>query len=144
MKNAPIPRGEGETVPGAVVYDKDPKRRLEITWTKSKLIGDISFGGQSSVWHTAEGITLGTTLADLQKLNGKAFKFSGFDWDYGGHIQSWEGGKLATSLAGCHLTLNGAGYGNDVSGDREFLSSNVLKKKYKISVGQIRTVLNRD
>ena len=145
VKNASIYRGEGESVPGTVVFDKDPKRRMEITWTKAKKVGDITISGQSSVWHTAEGITLGTTLAELQRLNGKPFKFSGFDWDYGGLIQSWEGGKLETSLKKIWPTLapGPKDSSEGVSGDGEFLSDAVLQKKLHITVDQLRMELNR-
>jgi len=145
VKNATIYLSEGETVPGTVVFDKDPKRRLEITWTKKKLVGDVKIVGSSSLWHTAEGITLGTTLAELQRLNGKPFKFSGFDWDYGGLIQGWQGGKLETSLKGVWPSLNPGPKDNtsEISGDREFSSDDVLKKNFHITVCQLRMELNR-
>ena len=145
LKNTAIYRGEGESVKGTVVFDKDPKRRMEITWTASKRVGDITISGKSSLWHTAEGITLGTTLAELQRLNGKPFKFSGFDWDYGGLIQDWQGGKLETGLKNIWPTLVYAS-GDDtseVSGDQEFTSNAVLQKKLHITVGRLRIELNR-
>ena len=147
VKDAKIQLGEGETTPGVVVFPKDSKRRLEITWVKSKRVGDIRFTGQSSLWHTADGITLGTTLAQLQKLNGGPFKFSGFGWDYGGVILSWDGGKLEKSLKNVWLTLDPSAEATDyqgVVGDESFLSSDVLKKSLPISVGQVRVELNRD
>lgn len=146
VKDARIHLGEGETTPGVIVYPKDPKRRLEITWVKSRRVGDIRFSGRSSVWHTADGITLGTTLAQLQKLNGVPFKFTGFGWDYGGTVLSWEKGKLETSLKDVWLTLDPISEGpyEGVTGDGEFLSSDVLKKNYPIAVGQVRVELNRD
>lgn len=147
VKDAKIPVGEGETTPGVVVFPKDPKRRLEITWVKSKRVGDIRFTGQSSLWHTADGITLGTTLAQLQELNGVPFKFSGFGWDYGGTVLSWEKGKLEKSLKNVWLTLDPSAEASDyqgVIGDGSFLSSDVLKKSLPIAVWQIRVELNRD
>jgi hypothetical protein len=41
------------------------------------------------------GIHIGSALAEVEKLNGKPFKLSGFDWDYGGHVRDWQGGALA-------------------------------------------------
>jgi len=146
VKDTRVHLGEGETVPGVAVYPKDPKRRLEITWVKSKRVGDIRISGQSSVWHTADGVTLGTTLAQLQKLNGVPFKFSGFGWDYGGMILSWERGKLEKSLKDVWLTLDPTAESSydGVIGDGEFVSSEVLQKNYSIAVAQIRVELNRD
>ncbi len=145
VKNASVYRGEGQSVPGTIVFDKDPKRRMEITWTAAKKVGDITISGQSSVWHTAEGISLGTTLAELQRLNGKPFKFSGFDWDYGGLIQSWQGGKLETGLKKIWPTLvpGPKDSSEGVSGDGEFSSDAVLQKNLHITVGQLRMELNR-
>jgi hypothetical protein len=61
-----------------------------------------------SRWHTAEGIHVGTSVAELEKINGAPFKFSGLAWDYGGQISSE--GKLS-KLEGLSLTL-----GTDVTG----------------------------
>lgn len=145
VKNASIYRGEGQSVPGTVVYDKDPKRRMEITWAPNKRVGDITISGSSSVWHTQSGIGLGTSLAELQRLNGKPFKFSGFDWDLGGRIQSWQGGKLEKELKKVWPTLAPGEKDNtaEISGDRELVSDQVLQKNYHISVDQLRMELNR-
>lgn len=49
-----------------------------------------------SHWTSAEhGIRVGTSLKDLERLNGGPFIFSGFGWDYGGNVYDWLGGKLA-------------------------------------------------
>jgi hypothetical protein len=50
-------------------------------------------------WHTQEGIKTGLTVAELQKINGRFFTFSGFGWDYGGRVLSWEKGTVPGSLA---------------------------------------------
>ena len=47
-------------------------------------------------WRSAEhGVRIGTSLAQLQRLNGGPFSFSGFGWDYGGNVTDWRGGALA-------------------------------------------------
>lgn len=145
VKNATVYRGEGQSVPGTVVFDKDPKRRMEITWAPNKRVGDVTIGGSSSVWHTQSGIRLGTSLAELQRLNGKPFKFSGFEWDLGGRIQSWQGGKLEAELKKVWPTL-AAGEKDDTSeinGDRDLVSDQVLQKNYHIKVAELRMELNR-
>lgn len=40
------------------------------------------------------GVRVGTSLAELNRLNGGPFVFSGFDWDYGGYVNDWKGGEL--------------------------------------------------
>jgi hypothetical protein len=89
---------------GVVLFPDNPRRRVEIYWDKDfdpKRPSYIRIDGDStgvSEWKTAEGITLGTSLAELEKLNGKPFEISGFGWDYGGFVTDWKGGKFNTAL----------------------------------------------
>jgi hypothetical protein len=149
VQDARLQRAEGETVPGTVLYGQDKKRRLEITWTKNAVVQDVQIKGKSSLWHTTEGISLGTTLADLQRLNAKPFKFSGFGWDYGGQILSWEKGKLERSLKGlwCALEMEidpppPKADQKALVGDRELYSTEVKNPKVKIFLNLITVTLN--
>lgn len=56
-------------------------------------------------WHTASGISDGTRLSELESLNGKPFTLSGFGMNYGGNVQSWDGGRLERLECGGRLTL---------------------------------------
>ncbi|MFN8612904.1 MAG: hypothetical protein U0931_35525 [Vulcanimicrobiota bacterium] len=146
LKEGMLSEAEGQEVAGSILFPKDERRRLEIIWSKTKRIASLKFYGQRSVWHTAQGITLGTTLAELEKLNGKPFKFSGFGWDYGGQIVDWQGGKLQSALKDVWPTLDPGAQDNstEFSGDREFLSSKALEKKLHIRVVQLRVQLNSE
>jgi hypothetical protein len=42
-------------------------------------------------------VTIGTTVQELAKLNGREFRFLAFGWQRGGEVVSWEGGRLAGS-----------------------------------------------
>jgi hypothetical protein len=55
---------------------------------------EVRFLGIKSSWKTAEGITLGTTLKELEQINGRAFKLMGFGWDYQGTFMNSNQGKL--------------------------------------------------
>ena len=151
VKEARIPLGEGETAPGTVVFPGDKKRRIEILWNSKKLINTVSITGKSSLWHTADGISLGTRLSKLEELNGKPFSFSGLGWDYGGNILSWEQGRLEKKLKGMWPTL-GSDDDNPtppsdfqaILGDIKVRSNNPSARRVKISVSQIRVVLNAD
>jgi hypothetical protein len=59
----------------------------------------------SCQWQTADGITLGVRLDRLEQLNDRAFSISGFGFDYGGNVLSWNGGKLARLDCGPRLIL---------------------------------------
>lgn len=152
VKDGTIYLIEGETTPGTIVFAKDPNRKMEITWTKKKRIGTVRLNGESSVYKTAEGVTLGTTMQQLEQINGKPFKFSGLGWDYGGFIQSWDGGKLDKSLKNAWPRLS-AVYGspepseadmNAISGDKTVWSHQASKTPIKVWVTQLEVELNRD
>lgn len=59
----------------------------------------------SCQWQTADGITLGAHLDRLEQLNGRPFSVSGFGFDYGGNVLSWNGGRLARLDCGPRLIL---------------------------------------
>jgi hypothetical protein len=48
----------------------------------------------ASPWTVAPGVSLGTRLSALERLNGRPFRLFGFAWDYGGTVADWEGGRL--------------------------------------------------
>jgi hypothetical protein len=98
--------GEGMMAPGVVVFPEDPRKMLEIYWDGEldplrpafvRIIGHgLSDGG--SAWKTAEGITIGTSLEEVERLNGKPFSLYGFGWDAEGLVADWHGGALSTHL----------------------------------------------
>jgi len=98
---------EGQPIKASVVYPNDPKSRLEVIWSDEKArSGPTVLVKDQSAWATANGVRIGSDLAEVEKLNGKPFKLSGFDWDYGGHVRDWQGGALAKLLpGGCILAV---------------------------------------
>lgn len=96
VKTADVYVGEGNSMPGAVIFPDDPQRKAEIIWKEgAKTAAIVIIIGQKSLWHTVEGVTLGTRLKELEKLNGGPFTLAGFDWDYSGALLSWgDNGKL--------------------------------------------------
>jgi len=61
--------------------------------------------GDRSLWHTEDGISLGTALETLETLNGKPFRITSADHDYGGLVWSWENGALHAKLKSLELHL---------------------------------------
>jgi hypothetical protein len=99
------------------VYRDQPEMSLAIFWISDaadshirsvRVCPNLILPGKCR-WRTAESVTLGVTLKDLERLNGRAFQLNGFDWGFGGLITSWNGGhldKLATSCGGLNLRLD--------------------------------------
>jgi hypothetical protein len=96
--------GEGEFESGTVLFPEDPMKRIEVLWSdaegkrypKSVHLGGIRNAAfpDRSVWRTTYGITLGTTLFELERINRKPFRLAGFAFDYSGTVLSWNGGAL--------------------------------------------------
>jgi hypothetical protein len=104
-----------------ILFEETPKKAT-VYWSDDsnyhKKIGYIEAWEVESPYHTAAGIKLGSSLNQIVKLNGKKITFSGFDWDYGGLIQSYNGGALEKSSIHYSLGLFVEGF-NDLSGDME-------------------------
>lgn len=89
--------GEGEPVPATVVYPDDPEKTFIIRWRDPSfrnLPESILFRGPRSIWKTDKGLSLGSTLKEIETINGKPFTLYGFGWDYGGTVAGAEGGIL--------------------------------------------------
>lgn len=88
--------GDGMEWDGYAVYPDSPEKRLEVFWAQEgpKRLEYLQVVGEKSQWKTAEGVTLGTTLLELEELNGGTFELLGLDWDFGGGVSDWHGGKL--------------------------------------------------
>lgn len=141
--------GEDFFEPGTVLYPRDPRRTVEVVWsdtTRRALPTRVTIRGDSSVWHVEGGITLGTSLRELERLNGAEFVLMGFEWDYGGTVASWEGGaleRLVRPAGHVVLALDPPVTGfppevyHAVSGDREFASSHPAMRQLNPTVRRI-------
>jgi hypothetical protein len=146
VEQARIELGEGETSPGTILYPGDSLRRLEIVWrdtVRQQEPARIILRGRQSQWQAASGISLGTSLQDLERLNGRPFTLAGFGWDYAGVVTSWNGGSLDSALAGVKLYLDpgpaqseSAPY-SQVLGDRDYSSSLPAMQQLNPGVAQI-------
>jgi hypothetical protein len=124
--------GDGETVPGTALFPGDPARRLEVLWqdtVERRRPARLVLRGAGSRWRLPGGVSLGTPLGELERLNGRPFVLAGFGWDYEGVVVDWQGGALAGRLgASVHLYLAPAGERatpayRTLLGDREFSSA---------------------
>jgi hypothetical protein len=95
-------------VPGTVLYPDDVVARLQVTWADSTRTTprDVIIEEGASLWHTAQGVRLGTTLRRLERLNGRPFMVAhlwGSYWE--GRVISWEGGALGAELDTSRLAV---------------------------------------
>lgn len=106
--------GEGFSAPGTVIFPDDESRRLEIVWSDDSrsVPKEVRLTGDSSSWSTAEGISLGSTLREIERINGYPFRLAGFAFDYGGTITGCGRGRLA--MLGC-------GVAGEVSQERQIV-----------------------
>lgn len=89
------------TFPALVVFPDDPRRRLELVLDADNPdapIQELRVSSTDSLWHDASGLRAGMTLAELMELNGAPISFYGLQWDYGGTVQDWHGGRLANPV----------------------------------------------
>jgi hypothetical protein len=141
-----VDASSGAKVMASVLYAKDPKRRLEVWWSKPASRSDthlIVINGQSD-WIAPGELHLGLTLAELEKLNGKPFKLTGFDKDRVTTLSDWNGGQLATPAGGCKvgisLRADSKTPGSTLSGlpaDRSFTSSDEALRAANPTVSEI-------
>lgn len=95
-----VDTGEGPE-PATVVLAKDPSAALAILWQDDRIdrvlvCFESEFG--PCKWHTADGVSLGTSLPTLETLNGRPFVVEAWGSDGGGNVISWRGGRLANEL----------------------------------------------
>lgn len=92
-----IPLGKGFFVNGYKLFPGTSSELSviypnEVTGSKDLQV-TIDLG--STDWKSAQnGVAIGTTLEELERYNGQAFAFFGFDWDYGGVVTDWQSGAL--------------------------------------------------
>lgn len=142
---------EGVETPGTIVFPNDPARRIEIVWRNERQRRRpewIRLPAESR-WKTFAGIRNGMSLAEIEKLNGRAFQLSGFDWDYGGLVTDWRGGQLAKPSTQCRvqlqfdrvvpeqLTKAQERAVDATSGERELLSSAPALRHFRVRVSEI-------
>lgn len=86
---------------GTVIYPTDETKMLEVLWKKTgerQQPEAVIIRGSKSLWKTPLGITLGTTMTELERLNGKPFAVSANE-EFFGNLNSWEKGQLAKELS---------------------------------------------
>ena len=91
-----IPIGEGEEERGTILFPNDNKKKLSILWTNDKhnKISCIIINSDGTKWQTDKGITIGTTISELESLNKEPLIVVGFEWDGAGVVMHSKNGSL--------------------------------------------------
>lgn len=97
---------EGMELFATVVNEKDPAKAFIVVWADDEkrinpqmIMVNATWDAETGVinggaiYATDEGVKVGMPIEEVEKINGKPFKLSGFGWDYGG-APNFEGGKL--------------------------------------------------
>lgn len=116
-----VPGAEGMESNATVIFPNDPARTVTVFWYDEEkrqrpatiqVEADYASDPEGTnpwkteiLWQSAQGLRIGSTLEEVETINGKPFQLSGFGWDYGGYATSWEGGKLDTVQGGCGLSV---------------------------------------
>jgi hypothetical protein len=93
--------GDHGSAVASVVFANDPMRKVTIEWADPnarRIPTRVTIEGDSSIWTLPGGVTLGTPIEELERMNGKPFELSGFDWDGAGGVSSWRDGHLTSLL----------------------------------------------
>jgi hypothetical protein len=135
----------GAKIMATVLFAKDPKRRLEVWWANQASRTDthlIVING-SSTWSAPSQLRLGLTLAQLEQINGKPFKLTGFDKNNVATLTDWNGGNLSLVPGGCKVgislrsgTVSPAALGA-LPANREFTSSDSAMRTVNPAISEI-------
>lgn len=122
---------------------KGEPKEISIHWLEKKppysAIKYLEISKPGSVYAFANGITVGSTLAEIEHLNGAAFTLYGFGWDYGGTFIDFGTGELANNLP-CFsgvFQLN-AQITPSISGDKPLKSNNPAFSGLDVTLKTIR------
>jgi hypothetical protein len=98
---------EGTQMNVTAIYPNDPARRIEVVFRNEEERTDLSAVMVSSLesqWTGPGGVKIGDGIEAVEAANGAAFDVMGFQWDYGGFVANWKGGKL-DEANGCAPTV---------------------------------------
>ncbi len=143
-----IDLGEGESEPGTVLFP-DSEKELIVQWEvhQKTPMAVIVVGPK---WHTPKGLAVGTRVSSLVALNNGHFNFSGFGWDFGGMVTSWEGGALESEytlreMLSITLAPRRPYVSSDLEslqGNQDFSSKEAVVGRVNLRVSSITVMIN--
>ncbi len=128
--------GEGNVTTATVVFPKTANE-IFVSWQLDKpfqVITEILIENEKSPWGTSQGVHIGTTVDKLMEINGRDFKFAGFEWDYSGYTNDWQGGNISKNLVVFLEPNNPEAVYPDLLGDGLFSSKHPKAKMAGLKV----------
>jgi hypothetical protein len=133
VQPADVPDETGKTSMGLVIFPDDPRKKIAVIWKdpqKRQGVDTIWLRSSCSPvcqsdWAVTNGISLGTSLQDMERLNGNPFTLSNFVTNGTGWVRSWNNGQLDLTLASSGtvaIRLTGPGQGQMSGTDQASLS----------------------
>ena len=147
VKRYDVDIGEGRTAPGDIIYPGTENYML-ITWyQKYSRPERIEIRGMKSMWRTREGLRVGMSIGELERMNRGKFSFSGFGGDNVGKLKSWEYGKMEQKYPKLEMEfapMNQQGATIEefltVKGDKKVFSNNDVIRRMDVKVSCIRII----
>jgi hypothetical protein len=133
---------EGLEVRASIVFPRDSVRRLVVLWSDEKALRHPArIDLEGSGWSGPEGLRIGSSIEAVEAVNGRPFVLYGFQWDYGGRIATWNGGRLEHLPGGCRFypVLNSDADASEsaqmqVADDRKYASNSPLMRAAKPTI----------
>ncbi len=127
--------------PCTVVFPEEASE-IRITWEDAARtnIKAVYIDKLTSTWFTREGLGVGLPLLEIAKVNQHPFSFYGFDWTYGGTIESWKNGALAKYKKTFYGVIGIRGQNQRVP---DFLEGDKLISSNDIGLENLELVLDR-
>jgi len=98
VRSANVSLADGSMRSGTLLFPDDPTRRVEILWmdkASRRRPEMVIISSSATAWHTAENITIGTRLSQIESLNGRPVHLTGFGLDNAGTITGGNRGRLS-------------------------------------------------
>lgn len=98
---------EGMPLNVTAIYPNDPARRIEVIFSDEEArtgLATVMVSNPESLWTGPGGLKIGASMTSVEDANGGPFNVMGFEWDYGGYVSDWQGGKLGEAN-GCSTTV---------------------------------------
>ncbi|MGC4015669.1 MAG: hypothetical protein QM755_14275 [Luteolibacter sp.] len=138
LKFVDLPGAEGETTPGAIAF-KGSDREVQVVFNPEgdeKEIVEVRIIGKG--WKFPDGLAKGMTVEQVEKVNGKPYKVSGFDWDYGGYAD-FTGGKLDGKVS-VRFNHRAKDLDKSLTGEKSISSTDKKLREAKVTADEISVI----